>query len=288
VYLGLLTRQTPIESQFINSLADNLNAEICLGSVTTVPEGSKWLSYTYLHVRMKFNPLAYGITFKMVDQDPGLEMHRQDLIRVAGRLLDKAQMIRFDEATGSFHATDLGRTASHYYIKYDTIEMTNIKLRQIMSDKEILGAISDCSEFQQLKVRDEEMEEMDLLHEACLLPVMGGIENTNGKVNCLIQAYISRARVEGFSLVSDMGYVAQNVTRIVRALFEIAIKRGWALLSGRLLNICKSIEKQLWHSQSPFRQFENQLSFEILEKIEYKNLTIDRLRDMNAKEYVIF
>lgn len=31
LYLGLLTQQTPIESQFINSLADNLNAEVCLG-----------------------------------------------------------------------------------------------------------------------------------------------------------------------------------------------------------------------------------------------------------------
>ena len=50
----------------------------------------------------------------------------QDLIRLAGRLLDKAQMIRFDEASGTFHATDLSRTASHYYIKYDTIEMANI------------------------------------------------------------------------------------------------------------------------------------------------------------------
>ena len=30
-YLMLLTQQHPIESQFIKSLEDNLNAEICLG-----------------------------------------------------------------------------------------------------------------------------------------------------------------------------------------------------------------------------------------------------------------
>ncbi|KAH3727125.1 hypothetical protein DPMN_053050 [Dreissena polymorpha] len=28
-YLSLMTRQNPIESQFTNSLADNLNAEVC-------------------------------------------------------------------------------------------------------------------------------------------------------------------------------------------------------------------------------------------------------------------
>lgn len=53
---------------------------------------------------------------------------------------------------------------------------------------------------------------------------MGGIENTHGKVNCLIQSYVSRVKVEGFSLVSDMAYKSQNVTRIARALFEISIK----------------------------------------------------------------
>ena len=31
-YLGMLTHQLPIESQFINNLADNLNAEIVLGA----------------------------------------------------------------------------------------------------------------------------------------------------------------------------------------------------------------------------------------------------------------
>lgn len=283
-YLNLLTRQSPIESQFINSLADNLNAEVCLGSVTSVREAVKWLSYTYLYVRMKFNPLAYGITYKMLENDPSLELHREDLIRSAARLLDKAHMLRFDEITGSLNPTDLGRTASHFYIKYDTIETFNLKLKETMNDKEIIGVISECSEFQQLKVRDEEMQELDQLHENCALPVMGGVENNFGKVNCLIQTYVSRGRVEGFSLISDMSYVAQNVQRIARALFEIAIKRGWALLSGRMLNVCKAIEKQLWHFQSPMRQFESVLSYEILSKIEDKNLTLDRMRDMGANE----
>jgi activating signal cointegrator complex subunit 3 len=283
-YLSLMTRQAPIESQFINNLADNLNAEVCLGSVTNVQEGAKWLSYTYLYVRMKFNPLAYGLTYKSFENDPTLQQHREDLIRIAARLLDKAHMVRFDELTGNLNATDLGRTASHYYIKYDTVEMVNTVLKDTMTDKEILGLLSQCHEFQQLKVRDEELTELDLLNEACVLPVMGGVENQHGKVNCLIQSYISREKVEGFSLVSDLAYVAQNVTRVARALFEITLKRGWALMSGRLLNICKSIEKQLWHFASPMRQFENFLNFEVISKIEDRNLTLDKLREMDAKE----
>lgn len=55
--------------------------------------------------------------------DPGLELYRKELVVEAGRKLDKARMIRFEERTGYFHSTDLGRTASHFYIKYNTIEV---------------------------------------------------------------------------------------------------------------------------------------------------------------------
>jgi len=42
-------------------LKDNLNAEVALGTVTNVKEACAWLGYTYLFIRMRLNPLAYGI-----------------------------------------------------------------------------------------------------------------------------------------------------------------------------------------------------------------------------------
>lgn len=60
------------------------------------------------------------------------------------------------------------------------------------------------------QVRDEELEELDRhQHETCCLPVAGGSENNHGKVNILLQTYISRGTVDAFSLVSDSAYVAQ-------------------------------------------------------------------------------
>lgn len=47
--------------QFLSSLKDNLNAEVALGTVTNVKEACAWLGYTYLFIRMRLNPLAYGI-----------------------------------------------------------------------------------------------------------------------------------------------------------------------------------------------------------------------------------
>jgi hypothetical protein len=60
------------------------------------------------------------------------------------------------------------------------------------------------------KVRDEEMEELEkLLHDTCEMQVPGGVENSYGKVNILLQSFVSRQYLDSFSLVSDQSYVAQ-------------------------------------------------------------------------------
>ena len=54
--LSLFTAQLPIESQYVATIPDNLNAEIVLGTVTSLQEAATWLKHTYLHVRMIMNP----------------------------------------------------------------------------------------------------------------------------------------------------------------------------------------------------------------------------------------
>jgi hypothetical protein len=53
------------------------------------------------------------------------------------------------------------------------------------------------------------------------------------------QAFISRARVDSFSLTADMMYVASNAPRIARALFEIVARRKESAASDLLLEVCK-------------------------------------------------
>ncbi|KAG5271489.1 hypothetical protein AALO_G00180410 [Alosa alosa] len=283
-YLTLLTQQNPIESQFLQSLADNLNAEVALGTVTNIEEAVKWLSYTYLYVRMRANPLAYGINYKACQMDPGLEMYRKELVVESGRKLDKARMIRFEERTGYFHSTDLGRTASHFYIKYNTIETFNEMFSSQKTEADILSIVSKAEEFEQVKVRDEEMEELErLLTDCCELPAAGGVENGYGKINILLQTYIGRGEVDSFSLISDLSYVAQNAARIVRALFEIALRKRWPAMTYRLLNLCKVIDKRLWGWAHPLRQFST-LPHTVLGRLEDRNISVDKLKDMSKDE----
>jgi replicative superfamily II helicase len=50
---------------------------VALGTVTNVREGVAWLGYTYLIVRMRKNPLAYGISWEELAMDPELVEYRR-------------------------------------------------------------------------------------------------------------------------------------------------------------------------------------------------------------------
>ncbi|EFJ17505.1 hypothetical protein SELMODRAFT_178863 [Selaginella moellendorffii] len=284
-YLRLMTHQLPIESQFVSALKDNLNAEVVLGTVTNVREASTWLSYTYLFVRMTASPLAYGLEWNEAMNDPQLVAKRNALIVDAARALNKAKMLRFDEKSGNFYVTDLGRVASHFYLQYRSVETYNEMLKQHMSDSELFKLVSHSSEFENIMVREEEQQEIaKLLHTSCPLEAYGGAESKYGKINVLIQVYISQGYLDGFSLIVDSAYISASLGRIMRALFEICLRRGWCSMSAMILEYCKAVDHRIWPHQHPLRQFHGVLSPEVLRKLEDRGADLDKLYDMNEKE----
>jgi activating signal cointegrator complex subunit 3 len=200
-YLNLLTSSIPIESTLGSSasvLADHLNAEIVSGTVSSIGDGVTWLSYTYLSVRMSKNPLVYGIDWDEVAKDPGLHSRRAVLIEQAARALDDARMCRYDPRSGSLAPTDLGRVSSHFYVSHRTVVLWNELLAKLSAqegisddaweemDATVLHAVSCASEFEQMRSREEELEELDSLSkDACCVKLRAGPESREGKDHML-------------------------------------------------------------------------------------------------------
>ncbi|CAG8457348.1 10482_t:CDS:2 [Diversispora eburnea] len=282
-YLSLLNQQLPIESQFINRLPDNLNAEIVLGTVRNRDEAVEWLGYSYLFVRMVRNPTLYGISIDQLSEDESLVQKRVDLIHSAALLLDKSNLIKYDKKTGRFQTTELGRIASHFYITHISMAIYNQHLKPMMSHIELFRVFALSDEFKYIPVREEEKLELSKLLERVPIPVKEGIEEPTSKINVLLQSYISQLKLDGFALVSDMVYVTQSASRILRAMFEICLKRGWAQLSRRALDLCKMVEKRMWLSMTPLRQFKT-ITMDLIKRIEKKDFPWDRYFDLNAQE----
>jgi len=277
-YLSLLNQQLPIESQMIKALPDILNAETVLGTIRNLDEAAHWLSYSYLYVRMLKKGEIYGVT-EDDPNDQALLQRRTDMVHSAALLLDKHNLLKYDRRSGVMQATDLGRVSSHFYISHTTMNVFNTFLKPTTSDIELFRIFALSDEFKYLVVREEEKLELQKLLDRVPIPVKESLEEPVAKVNVLLQAFISRLKMDGYALASDMVYVQQSAGRIMRALFEIVMRRGWGHLANRSLNMCKMIDKRMWSTQSPLRQFKG-IPEDIIKKIEKKDFPWERLYDL--------
>jgi len=284
-YLQAVTSQVPIESRFSKHLVDNLNAEIGLGTVTSVPEAVQWLGYSYLFVRMQRNPMTYGIDWAESRDDPTLVQRRRKLIIEAARTLQQNQMIIFNETTEELKSKDVGRIASQYYILHTTIQKFNEKMQPHATEADVLALIAMSGEFDNIQSRDTESKELTRLREdfaPCNIPDKGN-DTQQAKTNILLQSYISRAQLEDFALANDSNYIAQQSARICRAIFMIALNRRWGYQCLVLISLCKSLEKRIWAFQHPLHQFD--LPKPVMNQLDAKSsISIEELKEMDAAE----
>ncbi|EPS38856.1 hypothetical protein H072_7384 [Dactylellina haptotyla CBS 200.50] len=281
-YLGLLNQQLPIESQFVSKLIDNLNAEIVLGTVKTRDDAVEWLGYTYLYVRMLRSPNIYNVGADYADDDALLQK-RVDLVHSAAVALEKCNLIKYDVKSGRLQSTELGRIASHYYITHKSMLTYNQHLQPNISPIELFRLFSLSEEFKYIPVRRDETPELQKLLGKVPIPVKEGAEDPQAKINVLLQAYISRLKLDGLALMADMVYVTQSAGRILRAVFEMCLKKGWSSVSKVALELCKTVEKRMWPTMTPLRQFPD-CPPDVIRKLEKMDIPWNRMFDMEVPE----
>ncbi|KII72332.1 Activating signal cointegrator 1 complex subunit 3 [Thelohanellus kitauei] len=284
-YIGSLINNFPIESRFLVNLPDALNAEIVLGTVSNVAEAIDWLSYTFMHVRMIKNPLVYGLTQKELDSDINLTKYRRGLVLQTAKVLEKSKMVRFNPSTEYFDSTSLGRIGSHYYIKHKSIDLFMSNLKESMTDSEILFLVSMSSEFEQIKIRDDEVTELGLLNSRCPYQSDKVLDSTR-KVVVLLQAYICKMQLESSSLASDMMYISQNIGRLMRGYYEICVYQGYPYLIHKFLNLIKSFEQRTWYYEHPLTQIAANFNINpaCIGKLAGLKMHMDQLEEMTAYE----
>ena len=267
-YLSLMNQQLPIESQFVSKLADNLNAEIVLGNVRSRDEAVEWLGYTYLFVRMLRSPGLYSVGADYEDDD-ALEQKRVDLIHSAATVLEKSSLVKYDKKSGKLQSTELGRIASHYYITNTSMATYNHHIQPMITPIELFRVFALSDEFKYIPVRQDEKLELAKLLGRVPIPIKESIEEPQAKINVLLQAYISRLKLEGLALMADLVYVTQSAGRILRAIFEISLKKAWASVAKTALDLCKMAEQRMWPTMTPLRQFPRSMCpVEIITKTE--------------------
>ena len=282
-YLSLLNQQLPVESQMISKLEDVLNSELVLGTIQNMKDAVNWLGYTYLFIRMMRQPALYGVKMSATKEDPKLEKHRSSLIHAAAQTLEKSGLLKYDRKTGQFQPTELARVASHYYITHSTMTTYNQLLKPTLSEIELFRVFSLSGEFRHIGIKEEEKLELNKLMERVPIPIKESLEEPTAKINILLQSHVSQLKLEGFALMSDMVFITQSASRLIRAIFEIVLLNGWAQLADKTLSLCKMIDRRMWQSMCPLRQFKK-IPVDVVKKIEKKNFPFERFYDLNPNE----
>lgn len=277
-YLGISTANLPIESRLITRITDMINAEVALGSISKLDDAVEWLGRTYYYIRMLRDRADYRVGSEY-DEDEFLVERRRDLAHTALSILRKDGLVTYDGK--EVKITKLGRISADFYITPSSTATYGQQLKPYLDLIDILRVFSRSSEFKYIPVRIEERVELNRLVNLVPIPVKEPPTEPVAKMNVLLQAYICRLSLSGFALATDMIYVVQSASRLIRAMFEIAVANKWAQQARKLLDLFKMVDRRMWLTSTPFRQFPD-CPMEVIRKTEASMLPWERYFDLDT------
>jgi ATP-dependent DNA helicase HFM1/MER3 len=114
-YELLMSSQEVLESRLHLNLIEHLNAEIGLGTITNVSTAKKWLSGTFLYVRLKQNPKYYRLNGDTHVQD--VDEQLEEICSRDIALLQEQDLVSKER---QLRTTEFGDAMARYYVKFET------------------------------------------------------------------------------------------------------------------------------------------------------------------------
>jgi len=291
-YVNLLKNQIEIESKLPKFLSDAINAEIAIGNIHNIAEAVSWLKLTYFSIRLRKNPYAYNLMLKEIKNIPQDELLKE-IATKSLETLNKFKLIRYLRSNATVHSTELGRIASKYYMSYMSIAEFYEKLNDNMYDYELLQLFSKTEEFSNMRIMQEENNELELLKAKFdIFKSKEYDELELCKPIILLQTHLKGGyEFKNSSLHMDSIYIMDNSSRIMRAILEISLHKHLVKTTFLILNYVKLIERRMFPGNTPLWQFtyesnssvgnkqnkfesrEGFLSSEICKRIDSNNLS---------------
>lgn len=117
-YERMVSGEQVLESCLHENLIDHLNAEIGLGTITNLASAKKWLTSTFLYVRLKANPNHYRL-------DDGIGESNIDarLENICCRDLDALREAHLIEGDTRLDSTPYGEAMARYCVRFETAKI---------------------------------------------------------------------------------------------------------------------------------------------------------------------
>ncbi|XP_058831957.1 probable ATP-dependent DNA helicase HFM1 [Topomyia yanbarensis] len=269
-YERLTTGSVPIESYLHEHLAEHLNSEIVLQTITDMRSAMDWIRSTFLYVRALAAPARYGLGEAGRDKAQ-IEKKLEDLCRTELSALVKYSLAAIAKDQGAddddgmwIKSTLYGRLMAQYCLNFRTVKL----LRKIKGTEpllEVFTILTHCDEFSAFKCRNSDKRTLNELNRSqgtavCIrFPLRGRIQTTPAMVSVLLQAVLGNLTIDHNSLQQEaarMIAVGKRLVKYMADFVSVGCSRPdgesgvyLALLNTLILGQC--LESKLWEN-SPF------------------------------------
>ena len=117
-YRKMVSGQQILESTLHRNLIEHLNAEIGLGTIYDAASVQKWLSSTFLYVRIGINPAQYRL-----DEHLPLTNQAELLHQICEKDINLLLSHDLIEQKDRLRCTESGEAMARYYVKFETMKI---------------------------------------------------------------------------------------------------------------------------------------------------------------------
>ncbi|TKA69582.1 hypothetical protein B0A49_04499 [Cryomyces minteri] len=186
-YEKMVSGQEILESRLHLNLIDHLNAEIGLGTITDLYSAKKWLSGTFLYVRLKENPNHYRLDGGTGGRD--IDERLEHICSKDLSSLEQHHLVTSDNE--QLRCTEFGDAMARYYLQFETMKIF-LGLPPKAKLSEILSALAQAAEFKEVRFRSGEKPLYKTLNSSLSMkfPIPVDLALPAHKVSLIIQSVL--------------------------------------------------------------------------------------------------
>lgn len=230
------------------NLIDHFNAEIGLGTIISASSAKKWLTGTFLYVRLRDHPEHY----KLEGDAPGgnLDQRLETICSRAIALLEQNDLIR---GSPKLQCTEFGDAMARYYLQFETMKNL-LALPPSAKTSEILSAIAQAAEFKDVRFRAGEKPAYKELNKniSIKFPLPVRIDQPAHKVSLVIQSVLGAIDLPSEDYKARAEYTAckatvfQHASRLIRCIIDCQLYLEDSVAVCNALMLARSIGAQVW------------------------------------------
>ncbi|GIZ45559.1 hypothetical protein CKM354_000872000 [Cercospora kikuchii] len=247
-YEKMMTGSEVLESCLHQHLIDHFNAEIGLCTINNAYSAKKWLTGTFLYVRLKENPEHYQL--EGLAQGRTLDERLEHICTKAIDLLQEHDLVH---GTIKLECTEFGDSMARYYIQFDTMKQF-LALRPRAKISEILSTVSQAAEFKDIRFRAGEKPIYKELNknQSMKFPIPVNIDLTAHKVSLIIQSVLGAIDVNTedqrhrYEYNTSRLVIFQQAHRLIRCIIDCQLYLEDAVSARNALMLARSLSAQVW------------------------------------------